>query len=405
MGSAAAVELMRADGRQVSLLLVDRDADRLRELAATLSRAAVEHGGRGTAGVIATHVGDTDEQATLELIGACDVVATALSWTAARSVTRFAIDRGLPVVGIGRPALDPRAEFGVAGRAPFIAGAGLEPGLTEILARRLAAVFDPGVRLRLYCGGVPRRPRPPLRHVSWYGPQLTITARPAYRVAAGRLEAVERFSGVEMVDVPGVGVLEAFHDGLLPWIGTDSVLGAAMDIEQKTLRWPGFSAKVLTLNELGLLSETPVATPEGPARPRAVLDVLLRPHIERRPGDEDATVLVVEASGTIAGSPATRSTAVVAAPDPDFGITGMGRLTGGVMAAAVRLLAERGTRGGSAAAEPTGVLHAHEAFSGDRAENLLGDLRREGVSIVDRPNPWTRRLGGECPFEDSDQRV
>jgi lysine 6-dehydrogenase len=406
MGAAAAVELLRgARGSRVSLLLVDRDADRLRQLTSMLSTVVGEQDGCDIASVITPHVGDADDSETLEAIGACDVVATALSWTAARSVTRFAIDRGLPVVGIGRPPTDPRGEFGAAGHAPFIAGAGLEPGLTEILARRLATAFDPGVHLRLYCGGVPRHPRPPMRHVSWYGPHLTITPRPAYRVATGTLEVVERFSGVELVDVPGVGVLEAFYDGLLPWIHADSVLGQAAVIDQKTLRWPGFSAKVVTLNELGLLSETPVATPEGPARPRAVLDAVLRPHIERRPEDEDVTVLAVEATGSIAGSPATRSTAVVATPHPNFGVTGMGRLTGGVLASAVRLLGEHVTPDGLAAERPTGVIHAHEAFSGDRAENLLDSLRREGVSVVDCPHSWTGRVGGEHLSEDSDERV
>ena len=389
MGAATALELLRpCDGPPVRLLLVDRDAERVRGLMAVLEAFA------GPADVTG-HAGDVADAGTRKLILGYGVVATALSWADAGEVTRFATGNGVPVVGIGRPPAD--ASF-IAGGAPFIVAAGLEPGLTEIVARRLAAAFDLGARLRLYCGGVPRRPRPPMRHVSWYGPRLTISARPTYRMVSGGLEQVERFSGVELVEVPSVGVLEAFHDGMLPWIGGDPVLGRVSDMSQKTLRWPGFSDRVRFLDELGLLSECQVATPDGAVRPRELLDSLLRPHIERRQDDEDVTILAAEATGTIAGRPAVRSTAVVATTDPRLGTTGLGRLTGGVLAGAIRLLASRAGR------LPAGAVHAHEAFAGERADALLAALRGGGVLVTDGSQPWIRRVRsgkrlGESPDE------
>lgn len=397
MGAATALELLRApDGRRVRLLLVDRDAERVKGLAALLSAAA----STGLADVV-THVGDAAVRQTRQLIGGAGVIATALSWADAREVTGFAVTNGIPVAGIGRPPGDPRDELGHPGGVSFIAGAGLEPGLAEILARRLAAPFDAGARLRLYCGGVPRRPRRPMCHVSWYGPRLTISARPAYRMVSGLPERVDRFSGVELVDVPGIGVLEAFHDGMLPWISQDPVLGRVCDLSQKTLRWPGFSARVRFLEQLGLLSEQPVATADGTVRPRALLDSVLRPHIERRPEDEDVTVLAAQASGTIAGKQAVRSTVVVASTDERSGTTGLGRLTGGVLAAAIRMLAGHDIPGIAAGA---GVVHAHEAFTGSRAEALLDDLRRAGISVTDSSRPWARGVRpGEGLGEDSDE--
>jgi saccharopine dehydrogenase-like NADP-dependent oxidoreductase len=402
MGAAAALELLRPhDGPPVRLLLVDRDAERVRGLMAMLDAAAGENG--RPVDVVA-HVGDAAGADTRKLILGYGIVATALSWADAREVTRFAVRNGLPAIGVGRPPADPRDELAEAGGAPFIAGAGLEPGLTEIIARRLAAAFDPGLRLRLYCGGVPRRPRPPMRHVSWYGPRLTISPRPTHRMVSGGLEQIERFSGVELVDVPGVGVLEAFHDGMLPWIGKDPVLTRVSDMSQKTLRWPGFSARVRFLDELGLLSECPVATPDGAVRPRTLLDSLLRPHIERRPDDEDVTILAAEATGTIAGRPAVRSTAVVASTDSRFGTTGLGRLTGGVLAGAIRLLVGHGTHDAADARLPAGVIHAHEAFTGDCADALLDSLRGGGVLVTDGSQPWARRVrSGKCPREGPDE--
>lgn len=402
MGAATALELLRpADSHPMRLLLVDRDAERLRALMALLSAVVRESGGPVD---VIPHVGDASAADTRKLIRGSGVVATALSWVDAREVTDFAMRNGLPVAGIGRPPANPRDELGEAAGVHLIAGAGLEPGLTEILARRLAVAFDRGVRLRLYCGGVPRQPRSPMRHVSWYGPQLAIDPRPAYRMASGLPEQVNRFSGVELIDVPGIGVLEAFHDGMLPWISKDPVLGSVSDMSQKTLRWPGFSARVRFLDQLGLLSEHPVATPDGAIRPRVLLDSVLRPLIEPRPDDEDVTILAAEATGTIAGHQAVRSTVIIATQDERFGTTGLGRLTGGVLAAAIRLLAERRTLAQVGGDRLAGVMHAHEAFTGRRAEALLRTLSRGGVSVTDSSQPWARAVhAGEGFREDPDE--
>jgi len=197
--------------------------------------------------------------------------------------------------------------------------------------------------------------------------------------------AVPRFSGVELVDVPGVGRLEAYHDGMLPWLRDDPVLGGVASLDQKTLRWPGYAGTIRLLTDLGLLGEDPVATADGMVRPRAVLDAVLAPHVTPRAGETEVTVLAVVAGGE-------RCTSVVAGTAD--GTSGMGRLTGGVLAAAARLLAD-----GSVGA---GVVHAHEALHGERAEALLDRLRGDAVSVVDHRGGWLSRVSddvGEDPDE------
>jgi saccharopine dehydrogenase-like NADP-dependent oxidoreductase len=358
MGLATVRALLSLPG--IEVVLVDRDRERL-ALAGTGDRLRVHHG-------------DLADDRTGAVLDGCAVVAAALSWADSRPLLARAAHEPMRVVTVGRPP--PEHHVTLAPGARLVLGAGLEPGLTEVLARRLAG---PGAELRLYCGGVPASPRPPLRHLAWYGTQLTISPRPTYRIAEGALRQVPRFSGLELVDVPGLGVLEAFHDGLAPWIAADRVLGEARQVDQKTLRWPGYAARVTALADLGLLAEAPVPTADGPVRPRALLDAVLAPHITPRPGDTDVTVLVAEA---VSPSGDVRSTVVSARTDPTTGTTGMGRLTGGVLAATVRALAGDGAGG---------LAYPHELFTGPRADALLDDLRAGGAEVTDHPHGWIRR--------------
>ena len=66
-------------------------------------------------------------------------------------------------------------------------GCGLEPGLTEILARRLAERLDRVDELHILCGGVPERPAPPLGYkIVFGGRELPLREAPAPAVVDGR---------------------------------------------------------------------------------------------------------------------------------------------------------------------------------------------------------------------------
>jgi saccharopine dehydrogenase-like NADP-dependent oxidoreductase len=392
MGAATARELVLSwphHGAPLQLTLVDRDARRLHALAAALPASA------GVA--VEAHHGDAAHHRTRQLLAEQTVLATALSWVDAAPALDLTLEHALRLVGIGRPPADPRTELAsrasVSG-ASIVVGAGLEPGLTEILARRLARDLDVGGTVHSYCGGVPRSPRPPMHHVSWYGTRMTIDARPTYRLRGGVLRQVERFSGVEMVDVPGLGSLEAFHDGLAPYVGADAVLGSLADYTAKTLRWRGYADRVRLLAEIGLLGELPVQTVDGPVRPRALLDAVLAPHISAQHGDTDVTVLAVQSSGTSGGTPSNRSTVTIAETDPVTGVTGMGRLTGAVHAAAIRAACGLGA----------GVHYAHEVLADGKADALLERFLATGISVTEHSDAWlTRSQPGHGVTEDRDE--
>lgn len=379
MGLATARALVRpVTGPPMRVLLIDRDATRLARAAAELATAGDD--------LVQPLAGDLGEERVLAAVSECDATAAALSWIESRPLFELARRHPLQLATIGRPPVEHAAELvgQLADGARVVVGLGLEPGLTEIVARRLLDRTGPDAVLRLFCGGVPQVPRPPLRHLAWYSRTLTISLRPTFRIEAGRLEPVLRFSEVELVDVPGVGTLEAYHDGLAPWITDDPTFAQVPSMTQKTLRWPGYAAQITMLAELGLTGEEPVPTVDGTVRPRAVLDAVLAPHITPRPGDADVTLLVAQAACQRTGR--TASTVLRADAPADGGTSGMGVLTAGALAAGVRRLVD-------APDLPTGMLYAHQAIAGQLADDLLAQLGASGVSVQDHDQAWVTPAG------------
>ncbi|MCY3554678.1 MAG: hypothetical protein OXH56_05085, partial [Gemmatimonadetes bacterium] len=185
------------------------------------------------------------------------------------SMTAFplALEAGMPYMDLTRLDLDgiPQGNLDAMksrySESPgfVILGCGLEPGLTEILARRLAEQLDRTNELHIQCGGIPTQPEPPLGYkIVFGGKRLPLRDSTARMVKDGRLVDVARYSDPEPVSFDGVGDCEAWHEGFFPWLLELEVLKGLRTGTQKTVRWPGYSHKVTVLRELGLLSEDPV---------------------------------------------------------------------------------------------------------------------------------------------------
>ncbi|MFD8787866.1 saccharopine dehydrogenase family protein [Kitasatospora sp. NPDC059599] len=369
MGAAAALRLAATEP-DAELLLADRDPQRVEEVAARL---------RAAGATVRTLVGDTGDAGFQQAVADADAVAVALPWVAARPLLERLVACGSAAAGIGRPPDDALAGLGEAarrGRARLILPVGLEPGLTEILARRAVSRLRACEQLRIWCGGIPLDPRPPLNHLALYGDRLTITPRATWSVRGGALVRVPRFGGLESVRVAGLGTLEAYDDGMLPGLVDDPVLGRVPEVSQKTLRWPGYAQKVRAFAECGLLDEQPRTVHDTRVAPRAVLDDVLAEHVRRREGDVDVTLLHIRATGGGDEDFETATTTVVDRLDTD-GLTSMARLTGFTLAACVRLLAT---------GQPAGYgLHTpQEVFAGRHGDELLAQLRAAGVQVTEQ---------------------
>ncbi|WP_280667375.1 MULTISPECIES: saccharopine dehydrogenase C-terminal domain-containing protein [unclassified Kitasatospora] len=362
MGRAAAYALA-TDPDTTELTLVDRDHERAAELAGWLA----EHSScalRTTSGLDGSLAGR-------------DAVATALPWAATRAVIRAA--GPVPVAGITRPPTDELhcldSAFKDSG-ATVLLPLGLEPGLTELLAVDVAQRLDQVEALEICCGGVPEQPREPLGYSAFFGGEndhhLPIAQREALALSSGRPVRHARFSGVETREVDGVGRLEAYHDGMAPWLGEHPVL-RGVDCTQKTLRWPGFAQAVTDLARLGLLAEELVDVDGVRVPPKRVVERVLAPQVRARPGDRDLVVLEVTAHGRLAGRPATLRSTVLDIADETTGLSAMARTTGFALAGATRLLGERAVTG-------VGWRKPHAALSQALFQELMRALIERGVA-------------------------
>lgn len=127
---------------------------------------------------------------------------------------------------------------------------GLAPGISNLLVGRALAVRKPR-ELHIQVGGVAAEPSRPFGYVvTWSLDDLVDEyRRPARIRRGGKVVALPAMSEIEPINIPGVGVLEAFlTDGLRTLLECD-----VPEMTEKTMRWPGHIAAIRPLLEEGTL--------------------------------------------------------------------------------------------------------------------------------------------------------
>ena len=301
------------------------------------------------------------------------------------SMTAFplALEAGMPymdltrldLAGVPREALDAMRSRFAGSRGFVILGCGLEPGLTEIMARHLAEQLDRTDELHIQCGGIPTRPEPPLGYkIVFGGKRLPLRESTARAVVDGRLVDVPRYSDPEPVFFDGVGDCEAWHEGFFPWLLELEVLKGLHTGTQKTVRWPGYAEKVTVLRELGLLSEEPLDVDGVPVIPKHVVDAVLYPSVKMSPEDRDITAYRVTVIGEKDGRPATRTAEMIGRYDDETGFTSMARTTAFTAAIAARMTAR-----GDLPHPGRPFVTPEQAIYGDSFDTMIDELDRMGV--------------------------
>lgn len=369
MGPAAAYNAM-SDPAVKTVTLADMDPV---QLIAAQTRLAALPGGEK----IRTVALDlrNQEQASA-VISAADAVVAAIPSTAIDLGVRAAATAGTPWVDLSWPPadqLEPLRRLVEEKGTLVIPGCGVEPGLTEIMARHLAEKLDTVEELHIKCGGIPAVPSGPLHYKIVFGGRRLPLREASARIAQdGSLVDVPRYSGVETFDVAGIGEVEAWHEGFMPWL---LELDALKDLKlgtQKTVRWPGYAAKVTALRELGLLSMSPVEVDGVQVAPKAVVDAILYPHVRMGEDDRDITIFRVEATGKKNGRSRTYRIDMVDRYDEELGFTSMARVTAYTGAIVARMIA----RGDLQAA---GWVTPEKVITGPLFDRLVEELADAGV--------------------------
>jgi lysine 6-dehydrogenase len=318
----------------------------------------------------------SDQAATVKLMADFDAIVAALARTAIPFSIRAAIAAGKPLVDLSWPL---EGELPAIIRAVenagtlVIPGCGVEPGLTEIMARHLAEKLDRVDELHIKCGGVPEKPTPPLGYkIVFGGRQMPLREGDARIVENGQLKPVPRYSGAETVFFPGVGECEVWHEGFMPWLLDLEALKGLKLGTQMTVRWPGYAAKVRVLKEMGLLSHEPIAVDGVRVAPKKLLDALLYPHVKLEEGERDMTLMRVEAIGEKDGRPRRYKIEMVDRYDEARGFTSMARTTAFTGAIVGRMVARGDVKG-------KGMLTPEKVITGPLFDRLVDDLAAVNV--------------------------
>jgi lysine 6-dehydrogenase len=318
----------------------------------------------------------SDHTAASRMLAGFDVVVAALPKLAIPMGIRAAAEAKVPLVDLSWPLdselADLQRRVEAAGTL-VILGSGVEPGLTEIMARYLAEKLDRVDELHIKCGGIPEKPTPPLDYkIVFGGRQLPLREGDARFVEEGELKSIPRYSGVETVFFSGVGECEAWHEGFMPWLLDLEALKGLKLGTQKTVRWPGYASKVGLLRDLGLLSQEPIDVDGLSVAPKKLLDALLYPRVRLEEGERDITCFRVEALGQKGGRPRRYQIDMVDHYDEQLGFTSMGRTTAFTGAIIARMVA-RGDLDGQ------GIQTPERLVTGRHFDHLVGELAAAGV--------------------------
>lgn len=263
-------------------------------------------------------------------------------------MARMAVDAGVHFTDLGgntaivsrQRRLDAAARGKGVSVAPDI---GLAPGMVNILAQGGIEHFDTVDAVRLWVGGLPRNPRPPLNYQIVYALEgmFDYYVTPAEILRDGKRTRVDALSEVETLEfVAPIGRLEAFHTG-----GGTSTMPARYEgrigaFEYKTLRYPGHARVMRAIRELGLLSDQDVDYNGAMVNPREFFIQQVTPSLRNENGD-DLVVARVEVAGEKRGETSRVRYEVIDYHDPATGITAMARTTGFTLAI-VALMQARG---------------------------------------------------------------
>lgn len=334
MGKEAARDLVASEG--VSKVgLADIDFERANQIREQLNSSKLT----------AYQVNATDEEELADYMREFDVIINALFYSFNETVAKTAIKVGVSSIDLGGhignvtdkvlSMNDAAEKAGVT----LIPDLGVAPGMINILSGYGAGKLDQTKSIKLFVGGIPVRPEPPLEynHVFSMEGLFDHYTDPALIIRNGTKQKVSALSEVEKIYFDKFGPLEAFHTS-----GGTSTLSHSYPnletLEYKTIRYPGHAEKFKLLVDLNLTREDYRVDVDGQqVNPRDVLLKVLDPIVEL--GDKDDAVLLrVVVSGIKDGEPTSFEYEMITYKDRENQVTAMARATANTISTVAQLI-------------------------------------------------------------------
>jgi lysine 6-dehydrogenase len=288
----------------------------------------------------------TDDRAVRSVMEGVDAVACALPFYFNVRMTELAIEAGAHLCDLGGNTEIVRRQTelhqaALAAGVSVVPDCGLAPGMVNVLARGGIDALDHVESVRIYVGGLPRHPKPPLNYQIAYSLEgvLDYYTTPVLVLEDAEVREREPLSGIEEVEFPEpAGKLEAFFTAggisMMPY----RYAGKVASMTYKTLRYPGHATLVRALRDLGLLDTEPIDVKGTKIVPRDVFIAAVTPRLSNPDGD-DLVAMRVVVTGTKGGSTRTITYQMVDVQDVRTGVTAMMRTTGYSLAVTARLQA------------------------------------------------------------------
>ena len=323
-GSAAAFDLVR-HGHVDRVVLADLDVSR-------------------PAGFLKHHVGAGLELRALDArdpvrvraaMRNVDAVLCALPYSFNYQMAELAVEAGAHYCDLGgntavveqQRALHERASRqGVS----VIPDCGVAPGMVNILAQAGIDALEKVASVRMFVGGLPQQPEPPLNYQIVYSMRgvLDCYTTPSVVLENGELATKEALSDVEEVRFPDpVGRLEAFHTSDGASTMPHRYRGRIPRMEFKTLRYAGHAHIMRAIRDLGLMVPESVRIDDCEVAPREFFIEVVSPKL-RSDRSPDLVALRVDVAGKRAGMPVTVRFDLLDRYDAEHGMTAMMRTTG-----------------------------------------------------------------------------
>ena len=317
IGSVATEDLAKSLSH-TQVVVADKNKTRAKEVAKKIAKDNVSW----------IQLDATDNSKLVNALKDFDLIMGFLPGKLGYRLTKVCIEAGKDLVDVSYMSENPLAltDNAEKARVTIVPDCGLAPGISNILVGHAVAKLDKVQAVHIMVGGLPEKRVPPLGYVITWSPENLIDeyVRKARIVKEGKIVEVEALSGLEEVEFPEFGKLEAFYtDGLrtLPQTITD-----AYDMWEKTLRYPGHAEKIKLLRALGFFEEKQFDVNGVSVSPRKLTVKLFEREL-RKPEVKDVVALKVEVSGVKNGGQMCYVYHLLDYYDKKRGITAMARTT------------------------------------------------------------------------------
>lgn len=282
-----------------------------------------------------------------------------------------AVDLGGHIGGVTDNILQMADEAKNAG-ITVIPDLGVAPGMINILAGYGASKLDSVDSIKLFVGGIPTEPKPPLHYTRVFSLDGVFDhyTEPSKAIQKGKLTEVESLTGVEPIYFDEFGVLEAFYTSG----GISTLYKTFPDVktlEYKTIRYKGHAEKFKLLSDLGFLDKDNKVQVNGQEiGVREVIREALKKKLDL--GDSvDAVLLRVIIAGEQSEEQVTYEYEMVVKKNTNLGVTAMARATACTISVVAQMI-------GKGVIQERGVFPPEKVVPG---EAYITEMAKRGVVI------------------------